>query len=113
MSATAAQKSESPTTKVDIQLQGRDYTVACGTGEEKKLEAIVRLVNEKLDGISQKGTLASETRSFMLACLVLADELIETRRIAKQTQQEDEALMVAAVNHLCDRIQSISEKVGK
>lgn len=113
MTAAATKQGETPTTKVDIQLQGRDYTVACDAGEERKLEAIVKLVNEKLDGISQRGTFPSETRSFMLACLVLADELIETRRMAKQTQQEDEALMVAAVNHLCDRIQSISEKIGK
>lgn len=99
-------------TKVTINLRGRDYTIVCDPGEEKKLEQIVKLVEEKLGDVSTKGTNNSEMRMFMLACLVLADELIETRKLTAANRQADEELMVAAVNHLQERIMTIAEKIG-
>ena len=56
---------------------------------------------------------ATENRLFMLTCLMLADELVETRKVAQQVRIEDEQLMVAAVDHLRQRILSISKVVGK
>jgi cell division protein ZapA len=101
------------TSKVAITLHGREYVVTCGAGEEKKLSELVNFVNNKLDEVEANGPSVTETRLFMLACLLLADELIETRKAAAQNRKEDEALMVAAVNHLRDRVMSISEMVGK
>lgn len=99
-------------TKVEIHLRGRDYTIACDPGEEAKLAKIVGIVEEKLEEVSTLGTNNSEVRMFMMACLVLADELIETRKLTAKNRQSDEDLMIAAVDHLRERIMTIAEKVG-
>ena len=103
------------TTKVGVMLQGREYIVACDAGEERKLAEIVRLVDSKLDEISKRGAGAgaSETRLFMLTCLLIADELIETRKAAAEHRKAEEDLMVAAVNHLRDRVTAIATQVGR
>ena len=99
--------------KVDIVLHGNKYTVTCDVGDEAKLANLVHFVNGKLNEVSLTGPNATENRLFMLTCLMLADELVETRKVAQQVRIEDEQLMVAAVDHLRQRILSISKVVGK
>ncbi|HAX91464.1 MAG TPA: hypothetical protein DCY07_04555 [Rhodospirillaceae bacterium] len=101
------------TTKVGVTLHGREYIVACDPGEERKLTEIVRLVDSKINEIAGKATNVSETRLFMLTCLLLADELIETRKLSVAGRKADEDLMVAAVNHLRDRVTSIAAQIGR
>ncbi|MFA6279592.1 MAG: cell division protein ZapA [Bdellovibrionales bacterium] len=99
--------------KVSVTLHGLEYIVACDAGEERKLAELVKLVDSKINEVAGKGTNASETRLFMLTCLLLADELIETRKLATTGRKSDEDLMVAAVNHLQGRVASIAALVGK
>lgn len=115
MNKAAATKHEAhTTTKVTITLHGREYIVACDAGEEKKLAELVKLVDGKLTELAAHGgTNASETRLFMLTCLLLADELLETRKMATEHRKADEALMVAAVEHLQHRVTAITQLVGK
>ena len=100
-------------TKVAITLLGREYLVACAPGEDEPLKDIVTLVESKLKDVAARGGNATESRLFMLTCLVLADELLETKRAATNKAKADEDLMVAAVNHLRDRVNLIAQKVGK
>lgn len=110
---SAVRPTARPTAKVAVTLHGREYVVACDVGDEKKLTDIVKLVDAKLCDISGKSSNATETRLFMLTCLMLADELIETRRAAKAFHKADEDLMVAAVEHLRDRVMNISQQIGR
>lgn len=112
--APKAAKTAKPS-KVTITLRGLEYVVACDAGEEKKLNELVAFVNERLDEIAghAAGTNATEMRLFMLTCLTLADELIETRKQLKEGRKADEDLMVAAVEHLTDRVKNISQHVGR
>lgn len=100
-------------TKVGIMLRGREYHVACDTGEEQRLQEIVRLVDNTLAEVAGKNPSTSEGRLFMLACLLLADELIETRRAANRTLRAEEDIMVAAVEHLRQRVANIAQQVGR
>lgn len=116
MTRSTAAQSTTPhpaTTKVEIHLCGRNYVVACDAGEEKKLAEIVKLVDEKLHQIAGHGTQTTETRLFMLTCLMLADELIETRKNARDSRKAEEELVIAAVHHLNERVRSITEKIGR
>jgi len=101
------------TSKVGITLHGREYIIACDAGEEKKLASLVKLVDDKLNEIAGQGTNASETRLFMLTCLLLADELIETRKHVAENRKADEDLMIAAVDHLRERVLNIAAQIGK
>lgn len=109
----ATTKKKPDSNKVSITLHDQTYIVTCDTGEEKKLAELVAFVNAKLEEVAQKTSNVTEIRLFMLTCLLLADELQETRRAAVQNRKEDEALMVAAVDHLRDRVLSISEMIEK
>lgn len=62
---------------VDLTIAGRIYPVACREGEEETLQAAARLVDAKCrEALAGLGTL-SESRQFMFAALLLADQLIE------------------------------------
>ena len=62
---------------IDLNIAGRVYPVACRDGEEETLQAAARLVDAKCrEAIAGLGTL-SESRQFMFAALLLADQLID------------------------------------
>jgi cell division protein ZapA len=62
---------------VDLMIAGRVYQVACREGEEDNLRAAARLVDGKSrEALAGLGTL-SESRQFLFAALLLADQLIE------------------------------------
>jgi cell division protein ZapA len=68
--------------KVDIDIAGRRYSVACRDGEEGHLHALGAIVAAKAqDAAGALGTL-SENRQLLLASLLLADELKEKRAAA-------------------------------
>lgn len=62
---------------VDLNIAGRVYPVACREGEEESLQAAARLVDSKCrEATAALGTL-SESRQFLFASLLLADQLID------------------------------------
>ncbi|MDL2340968.1 MAG: cell division protein ZapA [Pseudomonadota bacterium] len=62
---------------IDLNIAGRVYPVACRDGEEESLQSAARLVDAKCrEAIAGLGTL-SESRQFMFAALLLADQLID------------------------------------
>ena len=62
---------------VDITIAGRTYQVACREGEEDNLRTAARLVDGKSrEALAGLGTL-SESRQFLFASLLLADQLID------------------------------------
>ena len=64
---------------VDLTIAGRTYQVACREGEEDNLRAAARLVDGKSrEALAGLGTL-SESRQFLFAALLLADQMIEGR----------------------------------
>ena len=98
--------------KVGIKLYNREYQVNCGPGEEDRLEDIVRFVESKMEGIADRVGNTTEPRLLMLTCLLLADELIESRREAEKNTIENEELLVAAVTHLQERVMQITAQIG-
>lgn len=100
-------------TKVAITLHGREYLVTCGADETQRLEEIVRFVETRLSEIVAQNETVSETRLFMLTCLMMADELIEVKRKAAVVRRADEDLFVTAVEHLRDRVAQISQEIGR
>ena len=61
---------------VTLQIGGRSYLVACAEGEETHVDALGRLIDEKVQTI---GTGHNEVRQLLFAALLLADELQESR----------------------------------
>ena len=95
---------------VDLTIAGRTYQVACREGEEENLRAAARLVDGKSrEALAGLGTL-SESRQFLFASLLLADQMIEK-------PGEDGAPVIAAgpdprlvsrAEALADRLESLA-----
>lgn len=98
--------------KVAIKLYNREYIVNCDEGEEDRLRELVKQIESKMQAVADRVGNTTEPRLLVLTCLSLADELLEVRRRAEESAIEDEELLVAAVEHLRDRVTQIAAQVG-
>ena len=69
---------------VTIRIGGRNYTVACGPGEEARIAALGDMVDGKLTQIPNLSA-QSEARMLLYATLLLADELQEAGSASAST----------------------------
>lgn len=99
--------------KLAVTLYGREYFVSCDPGEETQLKDIVRFVEGRMQQVAGRAGNTTELRLLMLTCLHLADELLELRRKAMEKPLQDEDLLVAAVDHLRQRVVHIASQVGR
>ena len=61
--------------QVTIEVNGRPYQVGCEDGQEAHLLELVRLFDRQVRAVSQDMGQLTETRLFLMAALLLADEL--------------------------------------
>ena len=95
---------------IDLTIAGRTYQVACREGEEESLRAAARLVDGKSrEALAGLGTL-SESRQFLFASLLLADQLIDKRPEAAAPAEPDPALAQRA-EALADRLESLANQL--
>ena len=111
--------------KVDISINGRVYAVACDEGQEGRVRDLAGMMESRvrqLTGASPVGSFG-ETQILVLAALMLADELTETKAAldarptapapAAADGSADEELLVAAVEHLTGRITDIADRLDR
>ncbi|MDX2028454.1 MAG: cell division protein ZapA [Alphaproteobacteria bacterium] len=99
--------------KLAITLYNREYFVNCDPGEESQLKEVVRFVEDRMHQVAHRAGNTTELRLLMLTCLQMADELLDLRRDAAQKASQDEDLLVAAVDHLQQRVAHIASQVGR
>jgi cell division protein ZapA len=63
--------------QVNIQINGRDYLIACEDGEEKHLTFLAEYINSQVDGLVESVGQVGEARLLLMASLLVADELAE------------------------------------
>lgn len=59
--------------QVEINIGGREFTVACQSGEEPYLEAAARLLDEEAAGLASQSGRMPESKMLLMAGLMLAD----------------------------------------
>ncbi len=111
--------------KVDININGRLYAVACDDGQENRVRELAGMVDTRVRALTGPGPVggAGEIQVLVLASLMLADELSETKTALEAREMpapaqpaldpEDEDLLIAAVDHLTDRIGVIADRLGR
>ncbi len=99
--------------KVAIKLYGREYSVNCDPGQEDRLQQIVGHVERLMNEVADKAGNTTESRLLMLTCLRLADALFDARSKAEEFTLENEELLVAAVEHLNQRVSHVASMVGR
>lgn len=101
---------------VDISINGRIYAVACDEGQEARVRELAQTIDSRVRQLAGQGpgVVIGETHLLVLAGLMLADELTEAKAaLAGQGQDEDQDLLVAAVDHLTDRIEVIAARLDR
>ena len=66
--------------QVSIRLNGYVYSVGCQDGEEHHLYSMARQVESWLQRARTLGGAASESKTLMMAALLMADEIFELKR---------------------------------
>ena len=96
--------------QVTVNLNGHHYTIGCADGDEDRL----RILSEDLDKrmMALIGTVGQvgDARLLVMLCLLLLDELEESRGSVPAASGAAEAA-TAAVESLATRMESLAEKL--
>lgn len=96
---------------VTLRIGGRDYTVACATGEEDHVTGLGRLIDARIQGLAGSAGM-SETRQLLFAALLLADTLHENEQVAKlapKTGSPDAAWLEGLAGRLENCVSSLEQ----
>lgn len=93
---------------VDLHIGGRVYPVACREGEEESLKAAGRLADAKVrEAIAGLGTL-SESRQFLFAALLLADQLIDKSPETAAAVAPPDPVLAKRAEAIAERLESLA-----
>ena len=72
--------------EVSVQIANRSYELACGDGEEERVQELAAYVDEKVVELRRQLPGTPEVKLLVFAALILADESREARGIAKAAE---------------------------
>ena len=98
---------------VTIRIGGRNYTVACGPGEEARIAALGDMVDGKLTQIPNLSA-QSEARTLLYATLLLADELQEAGNApapASAPAPSPDPAIADTIENLAEKLESLASRL--
>ena len=101
--------------QLTIKINGYAYTVGCDDGQEQHLQQMAAEVEQRIDSIKALGGQSGESRLLVLASLLMADELHDTRTTLANLQSELSRLPQAEAEarkrfaRLADRAEEIAQ----
>jgi cell division protein ZapA len=101
--------------QLTIKINGYAYTVGCDDGQERHLIQMAAEVEARIDSIKALGGQSGESRLLVLAALLMADELHDTRSTLANLQNElarlpkTEADAKRRLARLADRAEAIAQ----
>lgn len=105
--------------QVSIQIANRTYELACGEGEEARVQELAAYVDEKVSELRLQLPGAPEVKLLVFASLLLAEESREARGIAKAAEtarasatDNAETLASALEDLITARVDKMQKKVS-
>lgn len=105
--------------EVAVQIANRSYELACGDGEEERVQELAAYVDEKVTELRRQLPGTPEVKLLVFAALILADESREARGIAKAAESarasatdSAETLATALEDLITSRVDKMSKKVS-
>ena len=105
--------------QVSIQIANRTYELACGEGEEARVQELVAYVDGKVVELRKQMPGAPEIKLMIFASLLLAEESHEARGVAKAAENarasatdNAETLATALEDLITARVDKMSKKVS-
>lgn len=108
--------------EVSVAIHGKTYGIACDDGQERRVQELARYVDVRLREIAGAGAASNESHLLVLTALVMADEIFDMKQSRgadvsvpgeERLSEEDERLIVDAINHLAARIDSVADRLTK
>jgi len=106
-----------------VTVAGRAYRVGCEQGDEPRIEALGRLVDERIDKLRQGFGEIGDQRLLVMGALEFADEAEDHRSRAETLQKEVEALRAeiaardardaALEAHLAQRVTDAADRLDQ
>jgi cell division protein ZapA len=104
---------------VTVEVNGRPYSVGCADGQEDRVRQLARQFDDHVRQIARDVGQVGDLRLFLMAALLVSDELADIRGQLARAQQgggEDAAEpaeadygpAVAAIEKLADRIEKLA-----
>lgn len=106
--------------QVDVSINGRVYTVACGDGEETHLIELGRVVDERVTELSAAVGQIGDAKLLVMASLLIADELSDVSRQLSETNvptsdadgsSADDELLAQGLENIAEHIESIADRL--
>jgi cell division protein ZapA len=105
--------------EVSVQIANRNFELACGDGEEERVQELAAYVDEKITDLRRQLPGTPEVKLLVFAALILADESREARGIAKAAESarasatdSAETLATALEDLITSRVDKMSKKVS-
>jgi cell division protein ZapA len=105
--------------EVSVQIANRNFELACGDGEEERVQELAAYVDEKIADLRRQLPGTPEVKLLVFAALILADESREARGIAKAAESAKasatdsaETLATALEDLITSRVDKMSKKVS-
>lgn len=109
--------------RVDIDLNGRNYSITCEEGQEQRLREVAAFVDAKMGALAQGKMGVSESQLLVLTALTMADQLFDLRaELAKARTGSAvgggfdlglEERYAAAVEALAKRVNAVASKLAR
>ena len=96
--------------QVSVTIGGRVYRMACDDGQEDHLMRLARELDQKLTQLRDAFGEIGDTRLAVMAAIMVADELSESRRRVRALEQEIDGLQETRLA-AADRIEAV-ERAG-
>jgi cell division protein ZapA len=77
--------------QVVVKVNGRDFTLSCGDGQEPRIRRLAQYVDAKIGEFTKNLGQIGEARLILLAALVIADELSDANEAVQQERNRTRA----------------------
>lgn len=81
---------------VQVTIAGRSYRMACGDGEERHLEGLAAAFDGRIQELRSSFGEIGDMRLHVMAALMMADDLAETKRRVEALEGEVAAIRAVA-----------------
>lgn len=98
--------------QINVTVGGHHYLLACRDGEESHLNRLANMLNSKSEQLREQLGAMPENRMLLMAGILLADELAESKDQAGQSPQ-DSAQIDQILEQATDRIKKITGLLEK
>jgi len=89
---------------INVNINGRSFSVACQPGEETRVQELANYVDEKTRIITRSGVGISENQVLMLTCLLLADEIKNSNK-----NSMDEAKILERLEKIAKKVEDLQK----